>query len=53
MHALHPPRRGTSVLGVYGGVVDAMVQRRIGAFQGVNIDAEEPGTAPKPEELFP
>lgn len=27
--------------------------RRIGAFQGVNIDAEEPGTAPKPEELFP
>ena len=27
--------------------------RRIGAFQGVNIDAEEPGTAPKPEVLFP
>ena len=27
--------------------------RRIGAFQGVNIDAEEPGTAPQPEELFP
>lgn len=27
--------------------------RRIGAFQGVNIDAEEPGTAPAPEELFP
>lgn len=27
--------------------------RRIGAFQGVNIDAEEPGTAPRPEELFP
>jgi predicted RNA-binding Zn-ribbon protein involved in translation (DUF1610 family) len=27
--------------------------RRIGAFQGVNIDAEEPGTAPPPEELFP
>jgi predicted RNA-binding Zn-ribbon protein involved in translation (DUF1610 family) len=27
--------------------------RRIGAFQGVNIDAEEPGTAPHPEELFP
>lgn len=27
--------------------------RRFGAFQGVNIDAEEPGTAPKPEELFP
>ena len=27
--------------------------RRTGAFQGVNIDAEEPGTAPKPEELFP
>jgi len=26
--------------------------RRIGAFQGVNIDAEEPGTAPQPEELF-
>jgi dimethylamine monooxygenase subunit C len=27
--------------------------RRFGAFQGVCIDAEEPGTAPKPEELFP
>ncbi len=27
--------------------------RRIGAFQGVNIDAEEPGSAPKPEVLFP
>jgi len=27
--------------------------RRIGAFQGVCIDAEEPGTAPQPEELFP
>lgn len=27
--------------------------RRIGAFQGVNIDAEAPGTAPAPEELFP
>lgn len=26
--------------------------RRIGAFQGVCIDAEEPGTAPAPEELF-
>lgn len=26
--------------------------RRIGAFQGVCIDAEEPGTAPPPEELF-
>ncbi|MBB4105619.1 dimethylamine monooxygenase subunit DmmA family protein [Allorhizobium borbori] len=26
--------------------------RRLGAFQGVNIDAEEPGTAPQPEELF-
>jgi hypothetical protein len=26
--------------------------RRIGAFQGVNIDAEAPGTAPAPEELF-
>lgn len=26
--------------------------RRIGAFQGVNIDAEEPGSAPPPEELF-
>ena len=27
--------------------------RRIGAFQGVCIDAEEPGTVPQPEELFP
>jgi dimethylamine monooxygenase subunit C len=27
--------------------------RRIGAFQGVSIDAEEPGTAHPPEELFP
>lgn len=27
--------------------------RRIGAFQGVNIDAEAPGTAPSPQELFP
>jgi hypothetical protein len=27
--------------------------RRIGAFQGVNIDAEAPGTAPHPQELFP
>jgi predicted RNA-binding Zn-ribbon protein involved in translation (DUF1610 family) len=27
--------------------------RRLGAFQGVCIDAEEPGTAPPPEELFP
>jgi hypothetical protein len=27
--------------------------RRIGAFQGVCVDAEEPGTAPKPEVLFP
>ena len=27
--------------------------RRIGAFQGVNIDAEAPGTAPPPEGLFP
>lgn len=27
--------------------------RRYGAFQGVNIDAEEPGSAPKPEVLFP
>jgi predicted RNA-binding Zn-ribbon protein involved in translation (DUF1610 family) len=27
--------------------------RRIGAFQGVCIDAEEPGSAPPPEELFP
>ncbi|NLS00840.1 hypothetical protein HGP17_28760 [Rhizobium sp. P38BS-XIX] len=26
--------------------------RRLGAFQGVNIDAEEPGRAPEPEELF-
>lgn len=26
--------------------------RRLGAFQGVNIDAEEPGSAPEPEELF-
>ncbi|MFS8111864.1 dimethylamine monooxygenase subunit DmmA family protein [Rhizobium jaguaris] len=26
--------------------------RRLGAFQGVNIDAEEPGNAPDPEELF-
>lgn len=26
--------------------------RRLGAFQGVNVDAEEPGTAPRPEELF-
>lgn len=26
--------------------------RRLGAFQGVNIDAEEPGTAPQPEELY-
>ena len=26
--------------------------RRLAAFQGVNIDAEEPGTAPAPEELF-
>jgi hypothetical protein len=26
--------------------------RRIAAFQGVCIDAEEPGTAPAPEELF-
>ena len=26
--------------------------RRLAAFQGVNIDAEEPGTAPQPEELF-
>jgi hypothetical protein len=26
--------------------------RRLAAFQGVNIDAEEPGTAPEPEELF-
>lgn len=27
--------------------------RRLAAFQGVCIDAEEPGTAPPPEELFP
>ena len=27
--------------------------RRLGAFQGVNIDAEAPGTAPPPEELYP
>ena len=27
--------------------------RRYGAFQGVNIDAEVPGSAPKPEMLFP
>jgi hypothetical protein len=27
--------------------------RRIGAYQGVNIDAEAPGTAPAPQELFP
>jgi dimethylamine monooxygenase subunit C len=27
--------------------------RRIGAFQGVNIDAEAHGTAPTPEELYP
>ena len=27
--------------------------RRYGAFQGVNIDAEDPGSAPKPEVLFP
>jgi hypothetical protein len=27
--------------------------RRIGAFQGVNIDAEVPGSAPAPQELFP
>ncbi len=27
--------------------------RRLAAFQGVNIDAEDPGTAPEPEELFP
>ncbi|ABC93849.1 hypothetical conserved protein (plasmid) [Rhizobium etli CFN 42] len=26
--------------------------RRLAAFQGVNIDAEEPGSAPGPEELF-
>ena len=27
--------------------------RRIAAFQGVCIDAEEPGSAPPPEEMFP
>jgi dimethylamine monooxygenase subunit C len=27
--------------------------RRLAAFQGVCIDAEEPGSAPPPEELFP
>jgi dimethylamine monooxygenase subunit C len=27
--------------------------RRLGAFQGVNIDAEDPGSAPKHEVLFP
>jgi predicted RNA-binding Zn-ribbon protein involved in translation (DUF1610 family) len=27
--------------------------RRIGAFQGVNIDAELPGSVPPPQELFP
>jgi dimethylamine monooxygenase subunit C len=27
--------------------------RRIGAFQGVNIDAEAPGSVPPAEELFP
>jgi hypothetical protein len=26
--------------------------RRLGAFQGVNIDAEEPGTAPDPDPVF-
>ena len=26
--------------------------RRLAAFQGVNVDAEEPGSAPDPEELF-
>lgn len=26
--------------------------RRLGAFQGVNIDAEEPGAVPPPEELY-
>ncbi|MGR9209235.1 dimethylamine monooxygenase subunit DmmA family protein (plasmid) [Rhizobium leguminosarum] len=26
--------------------------RRLAAFQGVNIDAEEPGSAPDPEDLF-
>ncbi len=27
--------------------------RRLGAFQGVNVDAEEPGSAPRPEVMFP
>jgi hypothetical protein len=27
--------------------------RRLAAFQGVNIDAENPGTAPPPQEIFP
>jgi dimethylamine monooxygenase subunit C len=27
--------------------------RRYGAFQGVNVDAEDPGSAPKPEVMFP
>ncbi|MEO7775350.1 MAG: dimethylamine monooxygenase subunit DmmA family protein [Steroidobacteraceae bacterium] len=27
--------------------------RRLGAFQGVNVDAEAPGTAPSLEELYP
>ena len=27
--------------------------RRIGAFQGVNIDAEAPGSVPVPQELYP
>jgi dimethylamine monooxygenase subunit C len=27
--------------------------RRLAAFQGVCIDAEEPGTAPPPVEMFP
>ncbi len=27
--------------------------RRIAAFQGVNIDAEAPGTAPAPQQLYP
>ncbi len=27
--------------------------RRLGAFQGVCIDAEVPGEAPAPEEIFP
>ncbi|MGF6232786.1 putative RNA-binding Zn-ribbon protein involved in translation (DUF1610 family) [Inquilinus ginsengisoli] len=26
--------------------------RRLAAFQGVNVDAEEPGSAPAPEEVF-